>query len=65
MSKTKEIHVAFTFTKNLGNYENLKVDAAVTMSVDPEDDVEEVYTRAWANVKKQIRKGLDRAKGGF
>ncbi|MDT2237662.1 hypothetical protein P7H19_17210 [Paenibacillus larvae] len=41
MSKTKEIHVAFTFTKNLGNYENLKVDAAVTMSVDPEDDVEE------------------------
>ncbi|MDT2288507.1 hypothetical protein P7H17_24060 [Paenibacillus larvae] len=57
MSKTKEIHVGFIY-QEFRNYENLKVDAAVTMSVDPEDDVEEVYTRAWANVKNQIRKGL-------
>ncbi|MEV2699398.1 hypothetical protein ABNC92_03420 [Paenibacillus larvae] len=65
MSRVKEIHVGFTFTKNLGNYESLKVDAGITMSIDPEDDVQEVYNKAWANVKNQIKRELDTAKGGF
>ncbi|MEV3587398.1 hypothetical protein ABNE08_21750 [Paenibacillus larvae] len=65
MSRAKEIHVGFTFTKNLGNYENLKVDAGITMSIDPEDDVQEVYSKAWANVKNQIKRGLETTKGGF
>jgi hypothetical protein len=63
--KTKEISVGFTFTKNLGNYESLKVDASVTITVEPGDDQDAIYAKAWANTKQQIKKGLETAKGGF
>lgn len=63
--KVKEISVGFTYTKNLGNYENLKVDGEVTVSVDENEDPEEVYAKAWKLVKNQIKKGLEQARGGF
>lgn len=63
--QTKEISVGFTFTKNLGNFENLKVDAGVVITVELGDDPEELYAKAFENAKKQIRKGLDATRGGF
>lgn len=63
--QTKEISVGFTFTKNLGNFENLKVDAGVVITVELGDDPEELYVKAFENTKKQIRKGLDATRGGF
>jgi hypothetical protein len=63
--QTKEISVGFTFTKNLGNFENLKVDAGVVITVDAGDNPEDIYDLAWENTKKQIKKGLETAKGGF
>lgn len=42
--QTKEITVGFTYTKNLGNYESLKVDAGVTIAIQPEDN-EEKYIK--------------------
>lgn len=63
--KIKEISVGFTYTKNLGNYESLKVDSGVTITIEDGDDPEEVYTKAWESTKKQVRRGLDAAKGGF
>ena len=65
MRQVKEISVGFTFTKNLGNYESLKVDAGVVMTVEPGDDPAAVEAEAWEHVKKQIKRGLDTAKGGF
>ncbi|CAM3877916.1 hypothetical protein COLU111180_12120 [Cohnella lubricantis] len=65
MSQPKEITVGFTFTKNLGNYESLKVDAGVVMTVEPSDDPDAVYAKAWESAKKQIKRGLEAAKGGF
>jgi hypothetical protein len=61
----KEISVSFTFTKNLGNYESLKVDAGVVMAVEDGEDPEAVYTKAWESTRKQIKRGLEAAKGGF
>jgi hypothetical protein len=61
----KEISVGFTFTKNLGNYESLKVDASVVITVGENEDPEEIAAKAWANAKAQIKKGLETAKGGF
>lgn len=63
--QTKEISVSYTFTKNLGNFENVKVDAGIVISVEAGDDPEEVYAKAWASAKKQIKRGLESAKGGF
>ncbi len=61
----KEITVGYTYTKNLGNFENVKVDAAVTISVDPGQDADELYSKAYESMKKQIKKGLNVAQGGF
>ena len=65
MSQIKEISVGFTYTKNLGNYESLKVDAGVVVSIGAEDDHRIAYDAAWETVKKQIKCGLETAKGGF
>lgn len=61
----KEISVGFTYTKNLGNFENLKVDAGVVISIQEGEDPEEVYAKAWESVKKQVKSGLQTARGGF
>ena len=55
----KEIQVGFTYTKNLGNYESLKVDVSVTIAVAEGETVEDVSTKAWNAAKAQIKKGLD------
>jgi len=62
--QAKEISVGFTFTKNLGNYQSLKVDAGVVMTVEDGDDADDVYAKAWETVRKQVKKGLEAANGG-
>ena len=61
----KEITVGYTYTKNLGNYENVKVDASVTISVEPGENVDELYDRAYESMKKQIKNGLNKFKEEF
>lgn len=56
----KEITVGYTFTKNLGNFENVKVDAAVTISVEPGQDVDALYDKAFESMKKQVKNGLNK-----
>ena len=56
----KEITVGYTYTKNLGNFENVKVDAAVTISVEPGQDVDELYSKAYDSMKKQVKSGLNK-----
>lgn len=61
----KEISVGYTYTKNLGNFENVKVDASVTITVEPGQDPDELYSKAYKSMKQQIKKGLQEAQGGF
>lgn len=56
----KEITVGYTYTKNLGNFENVKVDAAVTISVEPWQDVDALYDKAYESMKKQVKNGLNK-----
>ncbi|RAW13698.1 hypothetical protein [Paenibacillus taichungensis] len=58
MASVKQISVGISFTKNLGNFQSLKVDASVNMELQPGDNPEVVYENAWATVQDQIRKGL-------
>lgn len=55
----KEITVGYTYTKNLGNFENVKVDASVTITVEPGQDVDKLYKKAYESTKKQIKNGLN------
>lgn len=61
----KEITVGYTYTKNLGNYENVKVDADVTITVEPDEDLNELYDKSYDNMKIQVRKGLNKFKEDF
>ncbi|WP_431811595.1 hypothetical protein [Lysinibacillus sp. FW12] len=56
----KEITVGYTYTKNLGNFENVKVDAAVTISVEPGQDIDALYDKAYESMKKQVKNGLNK-----
>ncbi|MEK8196235.1 hypothetical protein [Lysinibacillus sp. FSL M8-0134] len=56
----KEITVGYTYTKNLGNFENVKVDAAVTISLEPGQDVDALYDKAYESMKKQVKNGLNK-----
>ncbi|MCS1392998.1 hypothetical protein NXZ77_15580 [Lysinibacillus boronitolerans] len=58
--KAKEITVGYTYTKNLGNFENVKVDAAVTISVEPGQDIDALYDKAYESMKKQVKNGLNK-----
>jgi len=61
----KEITVAYTYTKNLGNFENVKVDASVTISVEPGQDTDELYDKAFTSMKKQVKNGLTKFGGSI
>lgn len=61
----KEITVGYTYTKNLGNFENVKVETAVTITVEPGQDVDELYDKAYEAMKKQVKNGLIKFNGGM
>lgn len=57
--QVKEIYVEAAFTKSLPNYQNVKPMAGVRITLDPHEDVKEVYKAAWDMVGQQIKSQLD------
>lgn len=65
MAQITKITVAFGFTKNMGNFESLRVDCSLEATIDPvTDDVYEELEKLRADAREQIRKELDRLNGG-
>lgn len=60
--KPKEITVETTFTKNLGNYQSLKLTAGISYTLEPNDTIEEAYSKAWETVVNQIKEQLAQIK---
>ncbi|MGA4519243.1 hypothetical protein ACPA0F_18455 [Solibacillus silvestris] len=58
MAKNKELHVSVAFTKNLGNYQSLRVEAGVTMALENDDSSDKVFEEAWDQVGDQIQSQL-------
>jgi len=58
MPKVKQISVGASYTKNLGNFQSLKVEASIVMELLDDEDPSVVYEDAWAKVQDQVRKGL-------
>jgi hypothetical protein len=63
MAQLKEVSVGFTFTKNLGNYQSLRVDAGLVLSLAPGDNPQTVYAEAWQTAKQQVKQGIEAVKG--
>ena len=55
------IRVSVDVTKNLGDYNSLKVGASFETDVLPQETEAEAYDRAWALVEKQIETKLAEA----
>lgn len=58
MPKVKQISVGASFTKNLGNFQSLKVEATIVMELHDGDDPKAVYADGWEKVQEQVRIGL-------
>lgn len=53
------IKAALGLTKNIGNYESLRIDAEITVDVKPGDEhSEEEWDKAWEEVDRQVEKKL-------
>ena len=52
-----EIWASIGITKNLGNYESLRLDAGAKVMSPTEDD-EESWTRLWKSIDEQIEAKL-------
>lgn len=55
MDDVKEIRVAVAYTKNLGNYESLRLEAGLTVAVAEGKNVADVFARAWDTARDQIK----------
>ena len=64
MAQITKITVGFGYTKNMGNFESLRVDCSLEATIDPmTDDVYEELNRLRADAREQVRKELDRLNG--
>lgn len=58
MPTPKEINVEVTYTKNLGNYESLKLTAGIVLIVHEGERLSDVYKQGWDSVAEQIREQI-------
>jgi hypothetical protein len=57
-AKADRITVMVGVTRNLGDYNNVKLDASWETSVLSGEDVEATFQRAWEKVEKQVEDKL-------
>ena len=62
MSKKGTINVTVGLTRNLGNYQSLRIDAGMTVD---SDDVmsDEEWSTAWAKVESEVERRLSELDG--
>jgi hypothetical protein len=62
MSKKGTINVTVGLTRNLGNYQSLRIDAGMTVD---SDDVmsDEEWSNAWAKVESEVERRLSELDG--
>ena len=58
--KIKEIHVSYSRTFNLGNYENVKIEAGLEAEVDAEDDLQETFAELRHEARLQVATEYER-----
>lgn len=52
--KVKQINVSKGFTISVGKFESVRLDSAVTVDVEEEDDIDVVFEKAYGVVSQQI-----------
>lgn len=58
--RIKEVSVSYGRTKNLGNYESLRIDVQLTAEIEPGEPSQELIEDLQAMVKKKAEEMLER-----
>jgi hypothetical protein len=58
MAKVKTINVEASFTKNLGNYQSVRIVAGATVELQEGESVKKIYDDAWDMVGKEMHEQL-------
>ncbi|MGD1831018.1 MAG: hypothetical protein ACPKM1_15765 [Spirochaetaceae bacterium] len=62
--KAKQIAVRFGVTKNMGNYESLRMDYEMVVHLDPEDKPSEAIDHARNYLNKKMKQDIAASDGG-
>lgn len=58
----KGIRVEFSFTKNLGNYNSIKINEALEVELNDKDNLNDVRDIIYIDIKSSIKKQLKKIK---
>ena len=50
------VSCSFSLTRNLGNYNSMKIEASRTTEISPSESPEDAWSRIWAEVEAEIEK---------
>lgn len=56
--KIKELRIDISFTKNLGNYQNIKISEGLTIEIEDQSKIEEVRQQTYESIKNSINEKL-------
>lgn len=54
--KVTEVRVSFSYTKNLGNFESVRVEAGATAELETKENAEEVFPNLFELAKQEVKK---------
>lgn len=61
--KQDSVSASVSVTRNLGNYESLKVEARMETAVAPHETPQEAFDRAWAVAEAEVTEKVTEALG--
>lgn len=62
--KIKEIHVSYSRTFNLGNYENVKIEAGLVAEIEEDDNLQTVFEGLRQEARLQVATEYERLEAG-
>lgn len=60
--KIKSVKVEFSFTKNLGNYNSIKINEGLEAELSENDNLNDVREELYTNIKNSIKTELSKIK---
>lgn len=62
--KIKGLKVEFSYTKNLGNFNSVKINEALEIELEEDDDLDKIKEYGYKNIKDSIKEQIKQIKEG-
>jgi hypothetical protein len=57
------VEVSIGYTRNLGNFESLRMDVGVSFDKKPDENIDQAFERAYAKIEEKLVQFVLRAEG--